>query len=163
MRSRNKQSRGLKIEREQLIESIRRQSERLVFPADEPLRIESARQDRRQLDHLEQSRVDKEKTDRGANPGSGQAERKNWLREPGRGKWWKKLKDRDFAQWQKEMARLDQVQLDEISSIAFNRRRRQGGEVRTYILLGIMLILLFALLYLTGTVSGRQWMGPDAA
>ncbi len=147
----------LEDERRALCNAIEEQKRCLVFDPRKCLEIDSVRQDRFCLDRLERRRNEMDKQiDRCAR----EVERcRQALVDRSREREMvEKLKQRDKTLWQKEMARLDQVQLDEVSSIAFNRRRRQAGEVRTWILLAIMLALLIALIYLMGTVSGRQWM-----
>lgn len=147
----------LEEERRTLCDAIEEQKRNLVFDPQKRLEIDSVRQDRFCLDHLERRRNDKDKQiDRCAR--EVERFRQELVDRSREREMVEKLKQRDLTLWQKEMARLDQSQLDEVSSIAFNRRRRQAGEVRTWVLLAIMLILLVALIYLMGTVSGRQWM-----
>ena len=147
---------GLVAEREFLGQAIKNQRERLVFTDEESVSLDALRQDQRWLSRLERDYQEKEDQIIKSRERLEQLRLELVQRTKDR-EIMDKLKERDYIVWQKESRRLDQVALDEISSIAFNRRKRQSGEARTWVLLAVMMILLFTLVYLTGTVSGRQW------
>lgn len=147
---------GLKAERDHLRRAVLIQQARLVFPREVLLEMEEVQQDHRMLKHLKEAVADK---DRQIECCQQELERlKGVLIERKRDRETvEKLRERDYAGWRQEAARLDQSALDEVSSIAFNRRR-QAGDVRTWILFAIMMALVVFLIYVTGTRSGRAWM-----
>jgi len=69
-----------------------------------------------------------------------------------------RFREKDLAKWGREVARLHQVTLDEIGSIAVNRRWYGSGQIRTYVLFGIMVVLVIFAIYVTGSKPGRSWM-----
>jgi len=147
---------GLRSQRESLHQAVLAQQARLIFARHAPVEMEEVRQDRRMLEHLERAVADK---DRQIEQCRQELERlKEILVERKRDRETvEKLRERDYAGWRREAARLDQCALDEVSSIAFNRRR-QAGEARTWVLFTIMMVLVAFLIYVTGTRSGRAWM-----
>jgi len=147
---------ALEAEREGLWRAIKAQRGRLVFPTDTELDVEQVQTDRRRLEVLEAQLEGK----------NGQIEqarqildrlRQNLVERTREREMVERIREKDHAQWQKEVARLEQSVLDEVSSIAFNRQRRESGQVRTYVLTTVMMVLVIILIYLTGTVGGRQW------
>jgi len=138
---------ALEAEREGLWRAIKAQRGRLVFPTDTELDVEQVQTDRRRLEVLEAQLEGK----------NGQIEQARQILDRLRQNLVERIREKDHAQWQKEVARLEQSVLDEVSSIAFNRQRRESGQVRTYVLTTVMMVLVIILIYLTGTVGGRQW------
>lgn len=143
--------------RDGLLREITEQRDRLSFSEQSELHLEDVLQDRYRLDYLEQVVVEKEREIGECRQELEQ--RRQILIECSRErKMVEKIRQKEFALWQKESARLEQVALDEVSAIAFSRRRLESGQIRTWILFAIMMALVVFLVYVTGTPAGRSWI-----
>ncbi len=148
---------GLQSERDYLHQAVLTQRARLEFPPEATLELDEVQQDHRMLEYLKTTLAEKDRQIEGCRQESERLRETLVERKKDR-ETVEKLRERDYAAWRHEAARLDQSALDEVSSIAFNRRRREAGEVRTWVLFTIMMILVVFLVYVTGTERGRSWI-----
>ncbi len=117
----------LKARRISLERAIGAQRSRLVFPRGSRLDLVDIEQDRRRLRQLELELHEKIQAIAQASKELERSKEVVIQRTRDR-EMVEKLKERDFSRWQKEMARLDQVALDEIGYLFFPARHGYSFE-----------------------------------